>query len=318
MNKELNYLNELTWAYRKSRILQVAVKLGIFTELAVGPQTAQKLSACVRAKPDLLEKILIAAVALGLLDRQGDQYQNTPLSAEYLVEGRPLYQGDIILHGAGVWHFWDQLPQVVLEQSAESENEQQARRHFILGMHNLTMAGRGQFFLDSVDLTGRRKLFDVGGGPGTYSVLACRKYPDLKAVVFDLPETITITRERIRQEGLQDRIELQAGSWESDDFGCGKDVVLMSNILHGPQSSTFMKLHKAFNSLAPGGLLAVQEFLLNDSKTGPLMPALFNVMVGAYSQSELLSLIEQTGFSGPKLVSRNDQIGAAWITAEKN
>jgi hypothetical protein len=317
MIKDLNDLNELTWAYRTSRILQVAVKLGLFTELSDRPQTAQELADRCGAKPDLLEKILIAAAAMDLVQKHGRHYQNTPLSQTYLVEGKPLYQGDIILHGANVWRFWDQLPETILEHPAGPDDDRQSHRHFILGMHNITMAGRGQRFLDSVDLTGRRRLFDVGGGPGTYSILACRQYPDLKAVVFDLPETIAIAREMIQKEGMQDRISVQEGSWETHDFGHGHDVVLMSNILHGPASGAPMKLQKAFGSLVPGGLLAVQEFLLNDTKTGPLFPALFNVMVGAYSEQELTSLIPKTCFSVPKIKSRDPHNGSAWITALK-
>ena len=78
-----------------------------------------------------------------------------------------------------------------------------------------------------------------------------------------------------------------------------------------------MKLRKAYNSLVGGGLLAVQEFLLNDEKTGPLIPALFNVMVGAYSAAELLALIENAGFGNPKVVKTCEQIGCSWITASK-
>ena len=217
MNKDLKYLTELTWAYRASRTLQVAVKLGVFTELAEQPKTALQLAASSGAKPELLDKILIACTAMELLQKQGGQYQNTPLSAEYLVEGKPLYQGDIIRHGAGVWEFWDQLPQAVLEHPSGPENEQQAHRHFILGMHNITMGGRGQLFLDAVDLSGRRQLFDVGGGPGTYSILACKKYPDLKATLFDLPETVEIAEEMIQKEGLSNRISVRRGSWEKDE-----------------------------------------------------------------------------------------------------
>jgi predicted O-methyltransferase YrrM len=317
MIKDLSDLNELTWAYRTSRILQVAVKLGLFTELAGRPQTAEELARRCGAKPDLFEKILIAATAMGLLEKHGLHYHNTPLSQMYLTAGKPLYQGDIILHGANVWDFWDQLPQAVLEKSAGSDDGRASHRHFILGMHNLTMAGRGQRFLEAVDLSGRRSIFDVGGGPGTYSILACRKYPDLKAVVFDLPETIAIAREMIRKEGMQDRISVREGSWDTHDFGHGHDVVLMSNILHGPASGAPMKLQKAFDAITPGGLLAVQEFLLNDTKTGPLFPALFNVMVGAYSESELISLIQKTGFSAPKIASRDPHNGAEWIVATK-
>ena len=184
-------------------------------------------------------------------------------------------------------------------------------------MHNITLAGRGKLFLDHINLSGRKLLFDVGGGPGTYSILACRKYPDLRAVVFDLPETLALTREVLAREGMADRITVREGSWETHDFGSANDVVLMSNILHGPSSMAPMMLQKAFASLVAGGMLVVQEFLMNDNKTGPLVPALFNVMVGAFSQSELFEHIRSAGFAKAQMVASSENLGSSWITAEK-
>ena len=116
---------------------------------------------------------------------------------------------------------------------------------------------------------------------------------------------------------MQDRVTTRAGNWETDTFGEDNDVVLLSNILHGPRSKAEMKLKKAYDSMESGGLLLVQDFLLNDEKTSPLIPALFNVMVGAYSRCELLSLIKAAGFVHDKIVVSSQEIGFTWITAEK-
>ncbi|MBC8379849.1 MAG: hypothetical protein H8E62_11835 [Planctomycetes bacterium] len=185
-------------------------------------------------------------------------------------------------------------------------------------MRDITMGGRGQIFINHIDLTGRKKLFDVGGGPGLYSILACQKYPELTATVFDLPETIAIARQFIEQENLSDRISVCEGSWDTDSFGGGNDVVLFSNVLHGPTSDALQKLQKAFESLAPGGMVAIQEFALNDAHTGPLIPALFNVMVGAYAKNELMDLLEQVGYTDAKVVVESHEIGCTWITALKS
>jgi hypothetical protein len=277
--------------------------------------TAGELAAASSAKPDLLEKVLIACAAMGLVFKSGDRYRNSPLAVTYLVKGHTLYQGDIINHAAGVWNFWNDLPTAI--RTAPLPKPADPHRNFILGMHNLTLTGRGQLFLDRIDLSGRKLLFDVGGGPGTYSILACRKYPDLRAVVFDLPETLAITREVIVREGMVDRIIVREGSWETHDFGSRNDVVLMSNILHGPASQAPMKLQKAFASLVAGGMLVVQEFRMNDDKTGPLLPALFNVMVGAFSQSELFGHIRSAGFVKAGMVASSEDLGSSWITAGK-
>ena len=116
---------------------------------------------------------------------------------------------------------------------------------------------------------------------------------------------------------MADRISVRAGDWDEDDFGEDNDVVLFSNVLHGAASEAETKLRKAYDSMAAGGLVVVQEFLLNDEKSGPLIPALFNIMVGAYSKGELVKVIEAAGFENTRMVAESEELGAGWITAQK-
>ena len=129
-------------------------------------------------------------------------------------------------------------------------------------MHDITMGGRGELFLAAVDLTGRRSLVDVGGGPGTYSILSCQRYPQLRATVFDVPKTIAITREVITQHGMAERIGVREGSWETDDFGRGYDVALLSNVLHGPLTRQFEGVCDGVGRPAGGGIWLVTQTAL--------------------------------------------------------
>ena len=308
---------DFSWDYRAARVLHIANKIDIFTTLSDREMSSEQLAQKCHTKPDMTEKLLIACTAMGLLEKRGPQYRNTELAQTYLVRGQKLYQGNIIAHSATVWNFWNNLADEIWLEPAPKVIEADAHRNFIMGMHNIALAGRADALIENIDLSGRKKLLDVGGGPGTYSIVACSRFPKLKAVVFDLPETIVIANEVIDAEGMQDRVTTRAGSWETDTFGENNDVVLLSNILHGSDSQAEMKLKKAYDSMVDGGLLLVQEFLLNDDKTGPLIPALFNVMVGAYSRRELLSTIKDAGFVNDKVVFSSEEIGFTWITAEK-
>ncbi len=317
MEQGLRSIDELNWGYRAARLLHVACGLDVFTILSKEQLTADQLSQKLNTSPEMTEKMLIGCVAMGLLSKDGDSYINTDLAGTYLDRGEPLYQGDIIAHSAQVWNFWSELADHV-KGTAKPRDQMPFDHHdFIMGMHNIAVVGRAQMFLDSVDLSGKKQLLDVGGGPGTYSITACKEYPDLQAIVFDLPETIEIAQKVISSQAMQDRVTTRPGSWDTDDFGQGNDVVLLSNILHGPKSNAQMKLAKASNSMTGDGLLVVQDFLLDDDKTGPLIPALFNIMVGAYSKTELLTEIAQAGFVNEKLVSTSEQIGCSWVTAVK-
>ncbi|MHC4691183.1 MAG: methyltransferase [Planctomycetota bacterium] len=317
MNDKVSMLYDLSWGYREARVLDVANEIDLFTTLSDREMTLEEICQSCQTKPEMTEKLLIACTAMDLLEKRGSEYKNTEFSNTYLVRGRELYQGDIIAHIGLVCNFWNGLEDEVRINARPEKKPEDEHRNFIMGMHNIAVTGRAEAFINNIDLRGRRKLFDVGGGPGTYSMAACRRYPQLRAVVFDLPETIAIAKEVIAREGMQDRVSTRAGDWETDAFGEGNDVVLLSNILHGPGSKAEMKLRKAYDSMVDGGLLLVQDFLLNDEKTGPLIPALFNIMVGAYSNRELLSIVKETGFVDAEVVVVSQEIGFTWITAKR-
>ncbi len=174
--------------------------------------------------------------------------------------------------------------------------------------------GPGKEIVNHVDLTGRKRLLDVGGGPGTYSLLLALKNPQLCAVVFDLPDVVSIAREVIEGYGMSDRVTVQAANYLEDAFGNGEyDVVLLSNMLNQEDVETCRSiLRKAYDALEPGGLLIVQAMFLNSAKDGPLFPALQTLLLNllyehgrAYSLDETLELVSETGFVGarPKRMS---------------
>jgi SAM-dependent methyltransferase len=317
MDDGLSRINDICWGYRQSRILEISCTIGLFEALAGKEASVDEICAACGTNPLHTEKLLIACCALGLAKRNGDIFSNTETSDKYLVPSAKYYQGDIILHSIKVRHNFDEFADNIYATTREKETESQSWEHFIRGMDNIATSGRAEIFLSSIDLTGRKKMLDVGGGPGSYCIAACQKSPELKAVVWDLPETIAIAREYIAKAGLGSRIKTQQGNWDTDSFGDGYDLVVMSNVLHGPAWDCQEKLSKAYNALADGGMLAVQEFLLNNEKSGPVIPALFNVMVGAYTKAELMTVIEGARFKDIKIAGESEEIGSCWVTAIK-
>lgn len=290
----IEQLRETAWAFRASRVLQVASKLEVFTILSKGPLTAKELAERCETDLEMTEKLLIACTALGLTLFEEGKYRNSELADIYLIKGKPFYQGNWINHTSDLWRYWSNLEDWIgVKKSKERGN---GHRRFIMAMHEIAMGGEAEELATHVDLGERKLLFDVGGGPGTYSIILCKHNPQLRAIVFDLPETMPITREFMEKFKMSDRISIREGDWNRDDFGQGNDVVLISNILHGLGSQAEMKLRKAFKSMVKGGLLIIRDFILNESKTGTLSAALFNLMVGAYSIKEIEDLIKESGF----------------------
>ncbi len=296
---------ETAGAYQRSRVLQVAAYLDVFTLLSDGPRTGVQLAERTRTEPERLERLLIACCALGLLRREGETFSNAPVADRYLVRGREQDHSSIIRHGMAAWLRWNDLPRDFRPDNADDKWGKPD--DFILGMHNIAASGRGQHLAHSVDLTGRRRLLDMGGGPGTYSAFLCRANPGLQATVWDLPGAVAIARRLIAQQAdVRDRITCEEGDWNTDEFGEGYDCLLMSNVLHGHGSQAETKFAKAHRALEPGGLMIVQDFILNDTRDGPPTAALFNVYIGAFTFAELSEMLAEAGFGDVRTVAATD------------
>lgn len=317
MNDKPDPISELTWQHRAARVVQTANEFDIFNLLARRGLSAEQIARSCGTEATLTEKLLIACCAMGLLKKVGGKYTVTDLARTWLVSESPFYQGNIVAHSAACAEFWHNLPEATRVDKTKPVKSQNAHRNFILGMRDIAATGRADTLVEAVDLSGRRKLLDVGGGPGLYAIAFVKRYPQLQAVIFDTPETLKITREVLSRENLADRVTLQPGDWNTDDFGCDCDVVLLSNVLHGPASAAEKKLKKSFDAMPAGGLLIIQDFLLNEEKTGPLPAALFNLMRGAFSRTELFAIVEQAGFVNPAVVRELPQYGSAVVTAAR-
>jgi SAM-dependent methyltransferase len=144
---------------------------------------------------------------------------------------------------------------------------------------------------------------DLGGGPGTYAIHFCRENPELTAVVYDLPTTRRFAEQTIERFDLAKRISFQEGDFTEQGISGSFDVVWLSHILHGEGPEECARLlKKAAAALTPGGIILIQEFILDDTRDTPLFPALFslNMLLGtplgqSYSQSELFGMLAAAG-----------------------
>ncbi len=315
--------------WQPARVLMAANHLGFFTALGNEALSAEELAARCGTHPRSTGMLLNACVALGILEKDGSVYRNGPDARRSLVKGKPGYMGDAIAHQDDLWQPWGRLHEAVRLNRRGAERrppieEPEVHRNFILAMHNRAMLAAPRL-AEALDLSGRRQLFDVGGGPGTFSIFLVKRYPGLKAIVFDLPQTIGITSQIISEFGVAGLVSPRAGDYFKDDFGQGNDVVLLSAILHsmGPERSRSL-LQKACDSLVAGGLVVVHEGLLSDDGTSPLRAALFslNMLVNtgegqSYSAAELTSLMESVGFVSPAVIPLPDRLGTSLVTAVK-
>ena len=301
-------LLEMSGSYWETCALHTAVKLELFTAVGGGKADAGALAERIGGDRRGVETLLNALCAMGLLATGKGLYANTEFSRKYLVKESPDYTGFIILHHHHLMDCWNRMSESVLSgkpcRRRSATFTETERESFLMGMFNNAIE-LAPGFAKEIDLSGRGRFLDFGGGPGTYAIHFCMANPGMTATVFDLPATRPFAERTIARFGLSDRIDFREGSYTDDAVGLGKeyDVAWISHNLHGegPEEAEKVVAH-AVSALKPGGLLFIHEFILNDDRTGPLFPALFsiNMLLGtpagqSYSERELKGILERNG-----------------------
>ena len=219
-----------------------------------------------------------------------------------------------------LWETWSGLTEVVKlgpdsEKKPPVPMDMDDRQAFIGAMHAI---GRGlsEEIAASLDLGGYRKLLDIGGGSGTYTIAFLKRNPKLRAVLFDLADVIPMAQERVSSEGLLERVELKAGDFYSDELPKGCDLALLSAIIHqsGYQQNVEV-FGRIYRALDPGGMLLIRDHIMNEERTWPPQGALFavNMLVNTrggdtYTLGEVERGLGEAGFADIKLLRSGERM----------
>jgi cyclopropane fatty-acyl-phospholipid synthase-like methyltransferase len=171
-----------------------------------------------------------------------------------------------------------------------------------------------------------RRLLDIGGGHGLYSIKFCRRYPDLSATVFDAPQALEVAGETIAAEKIGDRVRFQEGDFWIDDLGTGHDVALLFNVIHiySPDENTDL-LRKVVGALNQGGLIVIME-QITSKVSGSTANALARLQglnffndLGAqtYGFDEIAGWLTKVGFSNARRINLRKTPGFSLVLGTK-
>jgi len=297
-------------AFQESALLFTACDLGVFGALAkTGEGTAADVAGSIGLDVRATGLLMDACVALKLLEKDGSVYRNTHESAAFLVPGEPGDLSKAIWYMRDVYPVWGKLADLVKSgRPAESPQlhlgDDEARtRAFVMSMHGKAMA-TGRAVIAKLNLTGCRRLLDVGGGPGTYSVLMSQAYPELHATVLDLPPVIGIASSLIERQGASSRVTTLPGDYHSTPFPQPMDAVLFFGMLHQESPQAILSLlRKAYEVITPGGAVYIMDMMTDPTHTAPRFSAMFAVNMAlttdsgwVFSSGELGAWVEEAGF----------------------
>ena len=278
-------ISKLAYGFMATQALVAALDLELFGLLRDGPVTTEGLADRTGVRADRLKMLLTALVALGLLIKEGDSYENAPAAAKYLDGESPEFFGEYIRLQVGrqvyphALHIGAALrgaPVTLYEAVAADPGEAAMFSH----SQHVGSLGPAHLLARKIDLESPRAVLDVAGGSGAFTIALCQKHQNLHATILDFPNVIKVARHYVAEAGLEDRVGYIEGDALKATWPVGQDVVLLSYLLSAVGKADIEALvHRAHASLKPGGTLIVHDFMVDDDATGPASAALWMLVL---------------------------------------
>lgn len=283
--KDAEDISNIAFGFMASKALFAALHLSIFDKLAGGAKTARDLAADSHATERALTTLLTSLSAIGLLDKDGEEFTNAPGAQAYLVSSAPSYFGDYLQFQIDrqMYPFMQNLTAVLEGKTADVQFEDyeswmsdpKEAELFSRAQHGGSL-GPGKGMAKLAKLEDAKRLIDVGGGTGAFAIRFCERYPDLRATVLDFPNVIDVGKEFVAETAVADRIEFVPGNALKTPLPEGQDAVLMSYLFSGVAAEDVPSLiERAFGALNPGGKMLIHDFMVEDDRQGPPLAALW-------------------------------------------
>lgn len=209
-------------SFMESRIFLTGAELDLYSLLASRPLSIDEILSETKTDRRGMTILLDALCALGLLVKDNNRYQTEESITPILTANSPDSILPIALHICTLWKTWSKLTDAVLgkdrgqleKQGALADGHIQA---FIGAMHMVALRNAPEA-VNAVSPGVARRLIDVGGGSGSYTLAFLNAVPDMKATLFDLPEVIEMARARLEEAGMIERVTLKAGNFYIDEL----------------------------------------------------------------------------------------------------
>ncbi|MGB8260221.1 MAG: methyltransferase [Terracidiphilus sp.] len=300
---------QFAFGYAPPLVLEAAIRHRVFDVLDSGAKTVEEIHAATGASKRGLTAILNVLVGFDFLHKIGSQYSLAPESAAFLVSGKPGFQGGFIRHTSEqLLPNWLHLNEVVgTGLPAAAVNRQGPGSEFFHDFVNdiFPMSyPAAQELARHLALSGAVSVLDLAAGSGVWGIALAQGAPEAHVTAIDWHGVIGVTRNTVARFGLTGRFTFQEGDLLEADFGSGHNVATLGHILHSEGADRSQALlRKTYQALAPGGTIAIAEFLVNQDRTGPLHGLIFaiNMLVNTdsgdtYSFEEISAWLSDAGF----------------------
>jgi ubiquinone/menaquinone biosynthesis C-methylase UbiE len=309
---------QFAWSYAPVLAIEAAVRHGIFDALDTKTLTGDQVAAKTRTSKRGVTGVLDLLVGFGLLHKKGNRYALAPDTAAFLVSTKPAFYGALYRHMVGqLLPAWMHLSDVVrtgkpaLKVNAKKEGAaffaQFVESLFPLSFPAANALGQ---HLGLSKLSAPASVLDIGSGSGVWGITIAKQSPHMRIRAVDWPQVLRVTKRVAKKHGVANRLTTAPGDFFAADFGKGHRLATIGHILHSEGRERSVRLlEKVFAALAPGGTVAIQEFIPNEERTGPPAALIFAVNMhvnteagDTYTFSEMSQWLRQAGFKNPRLL----------------
>lgn len=309
---------KMAWGYAPELILAAALQNGLFEALEAGAQTVEQVSKKTGASARGVRAVLNALGSFGLVEKPTQTtYALAADSAAFLVKSKPGNLVEFFSMTPTAVLAWTKLPEVLRtgapvvainrEQEGSAFFEQLVGALFPLSYPRAQALGKA---LGLADRQGLFSVLDLGAGSGAWGIGLAQQGPRVTVTAVDWPQVLAITEGTFERFNLTDRFTGIAGDLLEAPYGSDHQLAVLGQVLHseGARRSRAI-LRRAYEALAPGGTIAIAEFLANEARTGPALPMIFAVGMlvhstegDVFSFEEISRWLEEAGFIGPRLL----------------
>ncbi len=258
-------LLETQMAFSMARSIMAGVKLGLFEAVSGGARSAAGIAKSCGTDPAATEKLLNALAGCGYFRFRDGAYAPTPKTEKWLLRRSPQNLCDKLLFQFYEWDMVEGYEAFVRTGTPMAGHAGMQGGEFWSiyqrGMRNLAALSAGEIADRFPMPPGARDMLDIGGSHGYFSVSLCRKHPDLRSEILDLPDAVEHAAPILAEEKMGDRVRHRPGNALTEELGeASADVVFMSQLVHhftDEQNRALMK--KIARALRAGGVCVMSD-----------------------------------------------------------
>ena len=312
-------IQQLAWGYAPPLMIEAALHHGVFDLLDGGSKTVEEVAARSGASVRGLRAVMNALAGLELLTKDAEgRFGLAADSAAFLVASKPGFLGGVIRHtSTQLVPKWLELSEVVRtgKPAASVNREKVGAEFFHAFVEDIFPMSypSAQRLAEALEIAEAKKpvsVLDLAAGSGVWGITLARNSPRVTVTAVDWPGVLDVTRKVAARLGVAERFSFVAGDLASADFGRGHDIATLGHILHSEGAMRGRALlKKTFEALAPGGTIAIAEFLVDDARTGPPVALIFavNMLVNTdegdtWSFGEIADWLREAGFRDPRTI----------------